>query len=92
MKKFLATITPATIEKRDTKAGVRYSVMPNATVVKPGKGGKPTTMTRTVMAFGRENAAVANILRPGKAVQVECTFDGGTIRIVGKAPKAKTAG
>lgn len=88
MTKFIATVTPATIEKRDTKNGVRYSFMPGASVERRSTGGKMKTETRTVMAFGRNNAAVANILRAGKAVQVQCVFDKGTIRIVGKAPKA----
>lgn len=91
MSKFIATITPATIEKRDTAKGVRYSVMQGATVARKGKGGKMVESIRTVMAFGRNNAAVANILRVGKPVQVQCMYDGGTIRIVGKAPKAKAA-
>lgn len=91
MSKFIATITPASIEKRDTAQGVRYSVMQGATVSRKGKGGKTVESIRTVMAFGRNNAAVANILRVGKPVQVQCMYDGGTIRIVGKAPKAKAA-
>jgi len=96
MSKFIATVTPATIEKRDTKTGVRYSYMANASVERRSTGGKMKTETRTVMAFGRNNAAVANILRVGKPVQVQCMFDKGSIRILGKAPKttakpAKTA-
>lgn len=88
MKKFIATVTPASIDKRDTKNGVRYSYMGGATVERRSAGGKMKTETRTVMAFGRNNAAVANILRVGKPIQVECMYDKGSIRIIGKAPKA----
>jgi hypothetical protein len=87
MSKFIATVTPATIEKRDTKNGVRYSYMANAKIARRGKGGKMVEQTRTAMAFGRNNAAVANILRAGKPVEVQCMYDGGSVRILGKAPK-----
>ncbi len=90
-KTFIAKLTPATIEKADTAKGVRYSKMPNATIEKRGRRGATTTMTRTAMAFGRSNAAIANILRPGKTIEVECSFDGGTIRVLGKAPAKKAA-
>lgn len=84
-KTFIATVTPAEIVKGDTAQGVRYSKMPGATVESKGERGKMVTRTRTVMAFGRQNAAVARILRTGKPVSVECMWDGGTVRIVGKA-------
>lgn len=90
-KTFIATITPATIEKGDTTENVRYSKLPGATVQKRGRGGKMETITRTVMAFGRKNAAVANILRPGKPVVLECSFRGGMILIEGKGKATKTA-
>ena len=89
-KTFIATITPATIEKGDTAQNVRYSKMPGATVQKRGRGGKMETLTRTVMAFGRNNAAVANILRSGKPVVLECSFRGGMVLIEGKG-KTKAA-
>ncbi len=87
MNKFIATVTPASIDKRDTKDGVRYSYMGGATVQRRSTGGKMKTEIRTVMAFGRNNAAVANILRVGKPIQVQCVFDKRSIRIIGKAPK-----
>lgn len=87
-KTFTAKITPSTIEKNDTATGVRYSKMQGCTIETRGKRGKPTTMVRTVMAFGRANAAVANILRAGKTIEVQCQYDGGTIRVLGKAKKA----
>ncbi len=90
-KKFVAKITPQTIEKGNTKGGVRYSAMKGATVEKIGRGGKPTTMVRTVMAFGPVNASIANFLRAGRTVELECSFDGGTIRVEGRSPNAKTA-
>lgn len=93
-KNFVAKVTPVAdqkIGKGDTVKGVRYSKMPGATVVTRGRGGKPNTMVRTVMAFGPSNAAVANILRPGKTVEVLCQYDRGTIRIVGKAPSKAIA-
>lgn len=86
-KSILATITPATIVKGDTVNGVRYSKLQGATVVTRGKGGKPVEVVRTVMAFGPANAQVANFLRAGKTVQVMVQRDGGTFRIVGRAPK-----
>ena len=90
-KTFIATITPDTIEKGDTVNNVRFSKMVGATVQKRGPGGKMQTLTRTVMAFGRNNAAVANILRTGKPVQLECSFRGGMVLIQGKGKKAKAA-
>jgi hypothetical protein len=85
-KPFLATVTPVEIVKGDTASGVRYSKMVGATVAR--KGG--ATMTRTVMAFGRNNAAVARSLKPGKPIDVLCSYDGGTIRIEGR-PEKKAA-
>jgi hypothetical protein len=86
-KSILATITPATITKGDTVSGVRYSKLQGATVETRGKGGKPVSVVRTVMAFGPGNAAVANILRAGKPIKALVVRDGGTFRIVGRAPK-----
>lgn len=90
-KTFIAKITPKEVLKGDTTKGVRYSKMPEASIEKTGPRGKPMTIVRTVMAFGRSNAAVANILRAGKTVELECMFDGGTVRIVGKSPKLAKA-
>lgn len=90
-KTFIATVTPATIEKGDTKSNVRYSKMPGATIQKRGRGGKMETITRTVMAFGRNNAAVANILREGKPVTLECSFRGGMVLVEGKGKVTKAA-
>ena len=81
---FNATITPATIVKGNTARGVRYSKLEGATVARKGKA----DLTRTVMAFGRANAAVARVLRAGKPVDVVCQWDGGTVRIVGRQAKA----
>lgn len=85
-KPFLATVTPAVIAKGDTAAGVRYTKMAGATVARKGR----PAMTRTVMAFGRDNAAVARSLKEGKPIDVLCNWDGGTVRIVGR-PEAKKA-
>lgn len=87
MKSILAKITPATITKGDTVRGARYSVMKGATVETRGARGKQTSVVRTVMAFGPANAAVANILRPGKTIEAMIVREGGTVRIVGRAPK-----
>jgi hypothetical protein len=86
-KTILAKITPSTIVKGDTVRGARYSLMQNATVETRGPKGKPVSKLRTVMAFGSENAAVANILRPGKTVEVLVQYQGGSMKIVGRAPK-----
>lgn len=90
-KTFIANVTPGKILKGDTVRGVRYSKMPEATVESKGLRGKMVSRKRTVMAFGPQNAAVARILREGKTVQVECQWDGGTVRILGKAPAVATA-
>lgn len=90
-KTFIANVTPGKILKGDTVRGVRYSKMPEATVESKGPRGKMVKRIRTAMAFGPQNAAVARILREGKTVQVECQWDGGTVRIVGKAPVAAKA-
>lgn len=86
-KTFIAKITPVTVVKKDTQTGVRYSLMQGATVETRGKGGKPTSKIRTVMAFGRKNAAVANILRAGRTVELLCSYDKGSVHIEGKSPK-----
>lgn len=78
-----AVITPKTIEKGNTVNGVRYTKMVGATVSRPGM----PDMTRTCMAFGRENNAVARMLKEGKAVEVQIQFDGATVRVLGKAIK-----
>lgn len=85
-KPFLATVTPVEISKGDTKTGVRFTKMAGATVARKGVA----AMTRTVMAFGRANAAVARSLKAGKPVDVLCRWDGGTVRIVGR-PEKKAA-
>ncbi len=84
---FIATVTPGEIVKGNTAKGVRYSKMPKALIQRKGR----PNMERTAMAFGRENAAVARSLREGKAVDLVCQFDGGTIRIKGKADAKKKA-
>ncbi|WP_162815040.1 hypothetical protein [Erythrobacter aureus] len=84
---FVATVTPNEIVKGNTSQGVRYSKMPGALIERKGR----PSMTRTVMAFGRENRAVARSLREGKPVDVICQFDGGTVRIKGKADAKKAA-
>src|SRR3546814_8486865 len=58
-KPFLATVTPVEISKGDTVSGVRFTKMAGATVARKGV----KAMTRTVMAFGRANAAVARSLK-----------------------------
>lgn len=83
---FTATITPSSIEKGNTARGVRYSKMLGATIARKGR----PDMTRTVMAFGRANAAIARVLRVNKPVDLICQWDGGTVRIVGR-PEKKAA-
>jgi hypothetical protein len=85
-KTFIATVTPGEIQKRDTKAGVRYSMMPDAKIESKGPKGKMVVKTRTAMAFGRKNASVARVLRTGKPVQLVCSWDGGTLMIEGRVP------
>lgn len=85
-KPFKATITPATIEKGYTARGIRYTTMKGATV----KQGHRTD-TRTVMAFGRDNAAVARSLKAGKPIDVLCRWEGGCVRIVGRQEKVAKA-
>jgi hypothetical protein len=85
-KPFLATVTPAEISKGDTTGGVRFTKMAGATVARKGR----EAVTRTVMAFGRANAAVARSLKAGKPIDVLCRWDGGTVRIVGR-PEKKAA-
>src|SRR3546814_48706 len=85
-KPFLATVTPVEISKGDTVSGVRFTKMAGATVARKGV----KAMTRTVMAFGRANAAVARSLKAGKPIDVLCRWDGGTVRIVGR-PEKKAA-
>lgn len=91
-KTFIATVTPGEIEKRDTKQGVRYTFMPDAKIESKGPKGKMVVRNRTAMAFGRNNASVARVLRSGKPVQLVCSWDGGTLMIEGRVqPAAKAA-
>src|SRR3546814_16551922 len=85
-KPFLATVPPVEISKGDTVSGVRFTKMAGATVARKGV----KAMTRTVMAFGRANAAVARSLKAGKPIDVRCRWAGGTVRIVGR-PAQKAA-
>src|SRR3546814_13207429 len=85
-KPFLATVTPVEISKGDTVSGVRFTKMAGATVARKGV----KAMTRTVMAFGRANAAVARSLKAGKPIDVPCRRDGGTVRIVGRPEKKRS--
>jgi hypothetical protein len=84
---FTATVTPTSIEKKNTKKGVRYSCLTGASIARKGR----ETIVRTAMAFGPENASIARSLRVGKPVDLICQFDGGTVRLLGKAPKAAKA-
>lgn len=90
-KTFIATLTPGEIIKGNTKRGVRYTKMPAATIESKGAGGKMVSRVRTAMAFGPKNASVARMLRTGKPIQVECSWDGGSVQIEGRAPKAAKA-
>lgn len=85
---FNATVTPKSIEKGNTVNGVRYSKLVGAEI---SRAGRPP-FERTCMAFGRENAAVARSLKEGKPVDLSIRYDGGSIRILGKAVNAKKTG
>jgi hypothetical protein len=76
---FTATITPGEVVRATSSTGTKYSTMKGSLVEREGK----EPQTRTVMAFGKSNAAVARRLRAGRPLTVACQFDGGVVRIVG---------
>src|SRR3546814_18006213 len=82
-KPFLATVTPVEISKGDTVSGVRFTKMAGATVARKGV----KAMTRTVMAFGRADPAVARSLKAGKPTDVLYRWAGGSVPLGGRPEK-----
>jgi hypothetical protein len=85
-KPFRATVTPASVVRGRARNSVRYSVLKGATIARKGM----KDMVRTVMAFGPTHLAISKSLKAGKPVELLCTWDGGSIRVVG-TPEAKAA-
>lgn len=84
-KPFLATITPSSIDKGTASNNTRYTVMKGANVQR-GRDSK----TRTVVAFGQANRAIARSIKVGKPIDLMCVWDGGSVRVVGR-PEKKAA-
>ena len=84
---FPATITPASIERKQTAKGTDYLLMQNATVERDGKDAQ----TRTAMAFGKSVTDVESMLESGTPVELAVQFDGGTVRIVGPVREKQAA-
>jgi hypothetical protein len=79
---FPTTITPSTIERRSATNGTPYLFMRDAEVEQ--KDG--STRRRTVMAFRRDAAELAQIeakMQPGVPVRMAVQYDQGTQKIIG---------
>lgn len=84
---FTATVTPNDVQPLTTVTGKAYTRC-TATISRPGK----PVMTRSVLAFGKSNVAVRDLLVPGKPVELAIQLDGGSAKIIGlPRPKAVVA-
>jgi hypothetical protein len=75
---FNATITPASIETKQSAKGSDYILMQGATVETSKRSGQ-----RTVMAFGKSAEAVRDLLVSGQAITLAVQYEGGTVRVIG---------
>lgn len=93
---FPATIVPVTVEPRMTASGQLYTRMTRAIVREEGR----PDQTRTILAFGKENAANEHLFTPGEPVEcnVAVTEHQGILKVLGSSrreaatpPAASTA-
>ena len=83
---FVATITPTSIETKQSKDGAAYLLCSGARFERPGQ----EPQTRTVMAFGQSANDVRDMLAAGKPVELAVQFNGGTVKVIG-APRERQA-
>lgn len=83
---FVATITPTSIETKQSKDGAAYLLCSGARFERPGQ----EPQTRTVMAFGQSAKDVRDMLAAGKPVELAVQFNGGTVKVIG-APRERQA-